>query len=134
MSPAPANPSLPATASPSRAPLKLLDVALGELLARAVPLPGDELVSTFEADGRVLAQDLVSCLDVPAHDNSSMDGYAVRCADWAGAQTVLQVHQRIPAGSSGQALALASATLMMPTWPGIRPYLWEAILGSGQSS
>jgi molybdopterin molybdotransferase len=108
MSPAPANPSLPATAPPARAPLKPLDVALAELLTHAVTLPGVELVSTFDADGRVLAEDLLSGLDVPAHDNSSMDGYAVRCADWSSAQTVLQVHQRIPAGTSGQPLAAAS--------------------------
>jgi molybdopterin molybdotransferase len=109
MNPAPASPSLPVNALPARAPLKPLDVALAELLALATPLQGVELVSTFDADGRVLAGDLVSALDVPAHDNSSMDGYAVRCADWSGAQTVLQVHQRIPAGSSGQALAPACA-------------------------
>ena len=96
-------------AAPSaRAPLKPLDQALEELLALALPLQGMDEVSTFEADGRVLAQDLVSSLDVPAHDNSAMDGYAVRCADWASAATALPVSQRIPAGSSGQALAPAS--------------------------
>ena len=31
--------------------------------------------------GRVLAEDVISPLDVPAHDNSAMDGYAVRFAD-----------------------------------------------------
>jgi len=31
--------------------------------------------------GRVLAQDVISPIDVPAHDNSAMDGYAVRAAD-----------------------------------------------------
>ena len=101
----------PASAAPAsqpgRAPLKPLDEALAELLARAVPLPGTETVSTFDADGRVLAQDLLSSLDVPAHDNSSMDGYAVRAADWVEGG-VLQVGQRIPAGSSGHALAPAS--------------------------
>ena len=89
--------------------MKPLDQALVELLAFAVPLAPAESVSTFEADGRVLAQDLLSALDVPAHDNSSMDGYAVRCADWADAGTMLQVNQRIPAGSSGHLLAPASA-------------------------
>ncbi|MFC5523711.1 gephyrin-like molybdotransferase Glp [Polaromonas jejuensis] len=102
-------PATPAAPVPARAPLQSLDLALTALLARAVPLPAVESVSTFEADGRVLAQDLLSSLDVPAHDNSSMDGYAVRCADWAGAATVLQVTQRIPAGSSGHALAAMSA-------------------------
>ena len=88
--------------------MKPLDLALGELLAfAAAPRPA-ESVSTFDADGRVLAQDLRSSLDVPAHDNSSMDGYAVRCADWADANTLLQVSQRIPAGSSGHLLAPAS--------------------------
>jgi len=93
----------------ARAPLKPLDLALVELLLHATPLPGFETLSTFDADGRVLAQDLVSSLDVPAHDNSSMDGYALRCADWTDAGTVLPVTQRIPAGSSGHALAPMSA-------------------------
>ncbi|MEO7161208.1 MAG: gephyrin-like molybdotransferase Glp [Polaromonas sp.] len=89
--------------------MKPLDLALSELLASAAPLAPAQSVSTFEADGRVLAQDLLSGLDVPAHDNSAMDGYAVRCADWADAGTILQVGQRIPAGSSGHLLAAASA-------------------------
>lgn len=97
------------SAAVPRVPLKPLDLALTELLAQATPLPGAETVATFDADGRVLAQDLVSSLDVPAHDNSSMDGYALRCADWADAATLLQVSQRIPAGSSGHALAPMSA-------------------------
>jgi molybdopterin molybdotransferase len=51
----------------------------------------------------VLAEDVVSSLQVPAFDNSSMDGYAVRCADLLpGAE--LSVTQRIPAGHQGQAL------------------------------
>ena len=93
----------------ARAPLKPLDQALAELLACAVPLPGFDVVSTFDADGRVLAQDVLSALDVPAHDNSSMDGYALRCADWMDANTTLLVNQRIPAGSSGQVLDPKSA-------------------------
>jgi molybdopterin molybdotransferase len=96
-------------AAPQRAPMKPLDAALAELLAQAATLPNTETVSTFDADGRVLAQDLLSSLDVPAHDNSAMDGYAVRCADWINSAAVLQVNQRIPAGSSGYALAPASA-------------------------
>ncbi len=89
--------------------MKPLDLALAELLAFAAPLAPAESISTFDADGRVLAQDLLSSLDVPAHDNSSMDGYALRCADWLGLDTLLPVSQRIPAGSSGYALAPASA-------------------------
>lgn len=92
-----------------RAPLKPLDQALAELLTHALPLTGLQKVSTFDADGRVLAQDVVSSLNVPAHDNSAMDGYALRCADWLNADAVLPVHQRIPAGSMGHPLAPGSA-------------------------
>lgn len=89
-----------------RAPLKSLDDALAELLRFARPLTGSEQIATFDADGRVLAQDVVSALQVPPQDNSSMDGYAVRCADLAGgAEAALPVSQRIPAGASGNALA-----------------------------
>ena len=93
---------------PPRATLKPLDVALAELLAFATPLAPSQNVSTFDADGRVLAQDLLTSLNVPAHDNSSMDGYAVRCSDWLGADTRLEVSQRIAAGTSGHMLAPAS--------------------------
>ena len=64
-----------------RAPLMSLDEALKTLLAQISPLMGHESVATLDADGRILAQDLVSSLQVPAFDNSSMDGYAVRSAD-----------------------------------------------------
>ena len=80
-------------------PLKSLDDALAALLAHAVALNGTETVSVFDADGRVLAQDVVSALQVPPNDNSSMDGYAVRCADVRQAGAVLQVTQRIPAAA-----------------------------------
>jgi molybdopterin molybdotransferase len=91
-----------------RAPLMPLDDALAQLLAQAQPLVEVEQVSTFDADGRVLAQDLMSALQVPAHDNSAMDGYALRCTDLAGAAS-LPVSQRVAAGSP--ALALQPGTV-----------------------
>ncbi|MEY2620577.1 MAG: hypothetical protein RIT26_397, partial [Pseudomonadota bacterium] len=92
-----------------RPPLLTLDEALPALLARA-PMPGVSVrVDTFEADGRVLAQDLVAELQVPAQDNSSMDGYALRCADVGPTGAVLRVTQRIPAGSHGQPLSQGEA-------------------------
>ena len=93
-----------AAVQPVFKPLKSLDDALAELLSHATPLAGVEEVSTFDADGRVLAQDLISSLQVPPHDNSSMDGYALRCADLA-AHVALPVSQRIAAGASGSELA-----------------------------
>ena len=86
-----------------RAPLMPLDEARQKLLAQVRRLPGTERVATFDADGRVLAQDLVSALQVPAFDNSSMDGYAVRTTDLVPG-AVLRVTQRIPAGHTGQPL------------------------------
>ena len=40
------------------------------------PVTGDTTVPLREAVGRVLAADVVSPIDVPAHDNSAMDGFA----------------------------------------------------------
>ncbi|MCO5354400.1 molybdopterin molybdotransferase MoeA [Acidovorax kalamii] len=94
---------------PPMKPLKALDDALAELLAHATPLAGTDTVTTFDADGRVLVQDCVSALQVPPQDNSSMDGYAVRCADVAAAGVVLPVSQRIPAGSAGDPLQPGTA-------------------------
>ena len=62
-------------------PLKPLDVALAELLATVTPCHDVEMVDLADADGRVLARDAVSALDVPGFDNSSMDGYAVCVAE-----------------------------------------------------
>jgi molybdopterin molybdotransferase len=92
-----------------RPPLKALDQALAELLAHAQPLAGVEDITTFDGDGRVLARDIVSALHVPPQDNSSMDGYAVRCADVRAAGAVLRVSQRIPAGQHGQPLNAGEA-------------------------
>ena len=93
----------------ARAPLKPLDEALAELLAQAAPLAGTDTVNTFDADGRVLAQAATSPLQVPPNDNSSMDGYAVRCADVPAAGVELPVAQRIPAGAFGVPLAAGTA-------------------------
>jgi molybdopterin molybdotransferase len=93
----------------ARPPLRPLDAALADLLGRAAPLEGTETVSTFEADGRVLAADLVSALQVPPQDNSAMDGYAVRRAEIADEGVPLPVSQRIPAGSAAQPLQPGTA-------------------------
>jgi molybdopterin molybdotransferase len=45
------------------------------------PVSGVEKLPVRAALGRILAKDIVSPIDVPSHDNSAMDGYAVRGAD-----------------------------------------------------
>jgi molybdopterin molybdotransferase len=54
------------------------------VLAEVAPLAEEE-VPLGGALGRVLAEDVVSEVDVPGFDNSAMDGYAVRATDTAGA-------------------------------------------------
>jgi len=93
----------------TRPPLIPLDDALATLLSQAIPLADTDSVSTFEADGRVLAQDLVSALQVPPCDNSAMDGYALRCADLLKHGSVLPVSQRIAAGAAGAPLQPGTA-------------------------
>ena len=91
-------------AAPQRAPLKPLPQALEQLLASALPVAAVQTLSALQADGRVLAADLVSALHVPPQDNSSMDGYALRVQDVPAAGVQLPVSQRIAAGSAGSAL------------------------------
>lgn len=100
---------VPFSASALRPPLMPLDDAIAVLLAKATPVLPAESVGTFDADGRVLARDLVSGLTVPPRDNSAMDGYAVRVADCAAPGAELAVAQRIPAGTVGTALAAGTA-------------------------
>ncbi|MBI5109024.1 MAG: molybdopterin molybdotransferase MoeA [Rhodocyclales bacterium] len=85
------------------------DDALARLLAGAVPLKATESVATHSAAGRILAEGLRSPIDVPPLDNSSMDGYALRCADLPASGSALVVAQRIPAGSVGHSLAPGTA-------------------------
>ena len=59
--------------------------------------------------GRVLSENVHSLVDVPPLDNTSMDGYAVRCADIASPGRPLRVAQRIPAGSMGTQLEPGTA-------------------------
>jgi len=112
----------------TRPPLKPLDDALAELLAHAAPLVQTETLSLFDADHRVLAQDVVSPITVPPLDNSAMDGYAVRVADVPAAGTRLPVSQRIQAGEVGAPLAAATAARIFtgaPVPPGADAVLMQ---------
>ncbi len=98
-------------AEAQRPTLLSLDDVLQRLLAvaRERVLPDLEKVDTFDSLGRVLARSVVSALDVPPADNTSMDGYAMRAADVPVAGTVLPVSQRLPAGVVGQPLQPGTA-------------------------
>ena len=61
-----------------------VDKARQAILACLSPIQEFENVKVRDALGRVLAEDIVPSIDVPAHDNSAMDGYAVRSSDLQG--------------------------------------------------
>jgi molybdenum cofactor synthesis domain-containing protein len=61
------------------------DDALSILLDAAVPTEGTERVVLSNADGRVVAADVVAAVDVPPFTRAAMDGYAVLAADTLGA-------------------------------------------------
>lgn len=85
--------------------LMAVEVALERLLemAAATPIVQRERLPLAAAQGRVLAEDLVSTLDLPPWPNSAMDGYALRLADCTGEPLV--VSQRIFAGQAPEPLA-----------------------------
>ena len=95
MSDAPALPSLQDIAScvAGYDPNALSVEHAQQFIQRFVPRVGAvEQLALRAALGRVLARDLVSHIDVPANDNSAMDGYALRSTDLkSGAPTVLRV-------------------------------------------
>lgn len=75
--------------------------AAGAMLEHITPL-SLETVPLLDALDRVLAQDVVSPIDLPPWDNSAMDGYAVRSPDIpaTGKTVTLRVVETIPAGTS----------------------------------
>jgi len=100
-----------ANQSPSqqRPAMKTAAEALSLILSQVSSTPVVEMVDTQHALGRVLAEDLLSQVDVPPADNTQMDGYAVRTADVKAVGTILKVAQRIPAGHVGTLLESGTA-------------------------
>src|ERR1700730_10664411 len=78
---------------------RLLSVedALSAVLERVGPLPPKRL-SSAEAFGCVLAEDVAADLDLPPFDKSLVDGYAVRTADLTTEHRRLRVGEEISAG------------------------------------
>ena len=75
--------------------------------ARALP---QELVDLVDADGRVLARDVVAGENLPAFANSAMDGFAVRAADLADGPKQLPLVGAVRAGDSPMSLPAGHAT------------------------
>ncbi|MDQ2820260.1 MAG: molybdenum cofactor guanylyltransferase [Pseudomonadota bacterium] len=94
-----------------------------QIIARAItPVNAVERVALRAALNRVLAQDVISPINVPAHDNSAMDGYALRGADLvADAPTCLTIAGIAYAGrpyaesvGTGQCVRIMTGAVMPP--------------------
>lgn len=81
-----------------------VETALARLLemADASRIVQRERLPLAQVQGRVLAGDLLSTLDLPPWPNSAMDGYALRVADWSAEPLV--VSQKVFAGQAPVAL------------------------------
>jgi molybdopterin molybdotransferase len=66
-----------------------VDKANEAIRACLAPIRETEKVPVREALGRVLAEDIVPAINVPANDNSAMDGYALRFSDLKPGETAL---------------------------------------------
>jgi molybdopterin molybdotransferase len=93
-------------------------IEIGEAYERigalAVPLPGEE-VALAEAAGRVLAADVLGAVDLPGFDRSSMDGWAVRSADFGGGTVSVPVRGDVAAGSAGDAALQPGTAVVIST-------------------
>jgi molybdopterin molybdotransferase len=79
--------------------MRTVDEAIAGLLAGSRLRVGRSEAPLLDSLGRTLAAELIAPIDVPPADNSAMDGYALRQADWAGPGESLPLSQRITAGS-----------------------------------
>ncbi len=67
-----------------------VEKARAAIRACLAPVTESERLPVRESLGRVLAEDIVPAIDVPGHDNTAMDGYAVRFADLKTGESVLE--------------------------------------------
>ncbi|MDD9897056.1 MAG: molybdopterin molybdotransferase MoeA [Gammaproteobacteria bacterium] len=83
--------------------------AFETLLGSLTSIDESETVAIMDCTGRVLAQNLVSTVNVPPLTNSAMDGYAVRSEDLGTQPVTLKISQRIAAGEVGNPISTGQA-------------------------
>jgi molybdopterin molybdotransferase len=86
-----------------------VDEAIGRILGAGTAVEQTEVTDLGNTLGRVLAEDVISTINVPGYDNSAMDGYAVRSVECTEPGVSLTVSQRIPAGQIGIKLEAGTA-------------------------
>lgn len=121
-------------------PQALSAEGVGEFLARLVsPIEATESVGVLDALGRVLAEDLVSPLSVPPHDNSAMDGFAFDGAQLAQGALQLEVVGTALAGKawqgevrSGQCVKIMTGAIMPAGLDTVVPQEFTKTLADGR--
>lgn len=111
---------------PDALPVRDAQQIIGQFVT---PIAAIEKVALRSALDRVLAQDLISPINVPAHDNSAMDGYALRGADLqAEGPTTLKVIATVFAGrtsdaapGAGECVRIMTGAVMPPGCDSVIP-------------
>ncbi len=90
--------------------------ARDRMVAEVTPITGHTFVPVRDALGRILAAEIIAPYDVPAHDNSAMDGYAVNFASLAAeGETRLTVVGTAFAGKAFSGIVGAGQALRIMT-------------------
>ena len=85
----------------SGAPIRSVDDAVASITTHLRPVDGVEVVALTDADGRILARDLIATLQLPPFTNSAVDGYAVRGQDVpVDTERAFGIAGRLQAGAS----------------------------------
>ncbi|GAB6035033.1 molybdopterin molybdotransferase MoeA [Galenea microaerophila] len=88
--------------------MKTFDEALAYLLEQASPIGETETLPLTQLHGRILAEDIISPVNVPPMPVATMDGYAVS-AESVAQNSTLPITQRIAAGDQPEALQAGTA-------------------------
>ena len=104
-----------------RGNLMPVDEAIHRLLDQVPPPPLSHMIPLDQAMGRVLAADIHSPVNLPAWDNSAMDGYALRAADLPAQGGYLPIGGRIAAGDPAGAPLLAQQVVQIFTGAPLPP-------------
>ena len=127
---------------PSALPVEQANRIIAEVIE---PVSGIEQVAIRSALDRVLAEDVVSPIDVPAHDNSAMDGYAFSSAALQaanGGEVTLRVIGTALAGethgltpAAGEAVRIMTGAVMPVGCDTVIPQEFtQAVPGAGSES
>jgi molybdopterin molybdotransferase len=90
-----------------------VDKAVEAIRACLVPVAGNERLPVREALGRVLAQEIVPTINVPGHDNSAMDGFAVRFSDLKNETQLKQIGTALAGKPFAQAVNAGECVRVM---------------------